>query len=231
MPGSIRCSTLRRPCEVKVAANSKAASWSASLMARRPSAGFIIRLAALTTLPRSPTMARSLSAMKAGRSSAVSSRPWSPAPNGFQPIAPIVWPGFRPLSARIWVREERAVARLRRQAEGLVEHALVRPGAELGVAPAFIADQQRRPLARHDDQQRLLEARIVAGEIGDVRGMLAVAIDGEAIEARGSAACEQLFDACLVGCKRDGRHHRRLAEFRQDDLPQGNGCDRHDFPS
>ena len=55
MPGSILASTLRTPCEVKVAANSKAASWSASLMARKPSAGFIIRSAALTTRPRSPT--------------------------------------------------------------------------------------------------------------------------------------------------------------------------------
>ena len=49
MPGSMPASTLRTPCEVKVAANSKAASWSASLMARRPSAGFISRSAALTT--------------------------------------------------------------------------------------------------------------------------------------------------------------------------------------
>ena len=136
--------------------------------------------------------------MKEGRSSAVSPKPWSPAPNGFQPIAPIVWPDFRPHSARMSVSAGERSRGCPGRREGLVEHALVGAGDELGIAPAFIADQQLRLAAGQDDEQRFLEARIVAGEIGDVGRMLAVAIDDEGVEA-GCAAREQRLDARLVG--------------------------------
>ena len=183
MPGSMPCSTLRRPCDVKVAANSKEASWSASLMARRPSAGFIRRSAAFNTAPLPPAIVRSVSAMKEGRSSAVSPKPGSPATerlpaDGADALACLQAAIGKDVGQRL-----RTVSRLRRQREGLVEDALVRSVADLGITPAFIADEKLRLPTGNDDQQRLLEARVVAREIGDVGRMLAVAIDDEGVEA------------------------------------------------
>jgi hypothetical protein len=76
-----------------------------------------------------------------------------------------------------------AVAWLRRQREGLVENALIGSVADFGIAPAFIADEKFWPVAWNDDQQRLLETRVVTTEVGDIGGMLAVAIDGSAPRA------------------------------------------------
>ncbi|WP_245482364.1 hypothetical protein [Mesorhizobium sp. M4A.F.Ca.ET.050.02.1.1] len=174
-----------------------------------------------------PASARSVSAMKEGRSSVASPKPASPAPNDFQPMAdPVARP--QPASGQDVRQRVGTVARLRRQRKGLVEDALIGAAAEFGIAPALIADQQFCFPAGNDDQQRLLEAGVVAAEIGDVGGMLAVAVDDEAIEAGLQAARNQRFDARLVSGAWNERHHRRLAEFRQRHGFQGNRRDRHE---
>ena len=119
------------------------------------------------------------------------------------------------------------VAGLGWQAEGLAEHALVGSVAEFGIAPALVADEEFWRAAGHDDEKRLLEAGIVAGEEGDVGAMLAVAIDDERIEVVCLCAGEGGVHPCLErGAGYDG-HDRGLAELGQRDLLQGDGGDGH----
>jgi hypothetical protein len=155
-----------------------------------------------------------VSAMKEGRSRAILTGKWLPADRA-DALA-----RFQAAIGEDVAKRFRPVARLAGQAEGLVEDRLVRAGAEFGVTPAFIADQEFRRAARQDDKQRFLEAWIIARQIGDIGGMLAVAIDHESVDARLRAEREQGVYARQVGRGRNFGHDGRLAELGQHDLLQ-----------
>ena len=72
MPGLTPKTTFWTACDVWQEANSKAASWSISLTARRPVVACIRIALALVTRPVAPTMARTVSTMKEGASDHVS---------------------------------------------------------------------------------------------------------------------------------------------------------------
>ena len=65
------------------------------------------------------------------------------------------------------------------QAEGRIEPDV--EGDRRGAAGALVLrpGQEHRLAARHEDQQRLLEARVEAGRPGEIGEVLAVAIDDE----------------------------------------------------
>ena len=95
IPGRRPSRSRRTPFDVRHAACSSAASWSTSLMTRRPSAASMNRPVALATRPRAPTSDRSSSARKAGTSSLFGSL------HAFQPTTPTREPARMPSSARI----------------------------------------------------------------------------------------------------------------------------------
>ena len=115
-------------------------------------------------------------------------------------MAPIVWPGFRPQSARMSVsageRSRGCAGQARRSGRGRARRGRRRSRHSPSLHCRRAASAC---LPGSDDQQRFLEARIVAGEIGDVGRMLAVAIDDEGRRSRLRAACQQRLDARLVG--------------------------------
>jgi hypothetical protein len=128
--------------------------------------------------------------MKSGRSRHVSFDPGSPASNIFQTTAPIRMPWINPASANT-------------AASGFC------------IAPAFIANQQRRAAAGQGDQQTFLKPWIIAGEVGHVRRLLAIAIKHQRImpgrrpgrEGCGNPGLIKLPDRtrCTVGSPNAGR--------------------------
>ncbi len=89
-----------------------------------------------------------------------------------------------------------------------------------GHAHALVADQDRRVVRRPDDQQRLLEPRVEAGQVGEVGAVLAVRVHEDAIQAGASGALAEPCRAVGVGRRRDLRHAVRHPEVGQDDVGQ-----------
>ena len=75
------------------------------------------------------------------------------------------------------------VARLAHEAEGLPQLPLKQALGRLGIGIALIAGKQHRQAAGKHQQERLLETGVMAGGPGEVRHMLAVAVDDEGAEA------------------------------------------------
>src|SRR3954453_9290991 len=93
--------------------------------------------------------------------------------------------GLTPAQARIsedGFEARRPCSILTEQAEGLAENKLksLKPGAR-GVVVAFIADDEELAPLRPRQEQRLLEARIEAGEKGYVGDVLAIGIDRQPV--------------------------------------------------
>ena len=106
----------------------------------------------------------------------------------FQPMTPT-----RPSGADALVGEDLGqrpgpVARLAGQAEVLEQVAAHRQRRGAGHPVALVADQDGRLARRADDEQRLLEARVEAGQEREVRAVLAVRVDDEPVVARARRA-------------------------------------------
>ena len=74
-----------------------------------------------------------------------------------------------------------------------------------------------------DDEQRLLEARVEAGEIGEVRAVLAIRVDQEPIHSGALHSLAEPVQSGRVGRRRDLGHRVGHAEGRQLHLRQAWG--------
>ena len=170
-----RSSTLRTPLDVVHAAHSIAASCSTSLMTRSPSAGVDEQVGRRSRrAPLAPTSPRSSSTRNAGTSIIARSGVRLPADDA-DPAA-----GADALVAEDLGERPRPVARLARQAEVLEQMAAHRQRRGAGHARSTRCRRGSpgRPSGA-DDEDRLLEARVEAGQVGEVRAVLAVGVDDE----------------------------------------------------
>ena len=179
MPGRRPASSRRTPSEVWQAAYSSAASCSTSLMTRRPSAGVDQQVGGVLDQTRSG---------RSSRAQLVDED--TPGPRSrdrsayvFQPTTPTRLPGPMPSSARISAsgRERSRGWPGRLRSWNRMPAHRQRRGA--GHAVALVADEDRRVAVRPDDQERLLEARVEAGQVGEVGAVLAVGVDDEPVVA------------------------------------------------
>jgi hypothetical protein len=83
-----------------------------------------------------------------------------------------------------------------------------------GPRDVLVADDKSRRVIRHQDQQRLLPARVEAGEVGHVREVLAVGVDDDGIETALRHRFVDRGDATLVGRRGDHRLLSREFEVR-----------------
>lgn len=87
------------------------------------------------------------------------------------------------------VETRRRLARLTHQAESLEEPHLQRQPGRGGVNHALVADQQNAPALWTKKQQRLLEARVEAGQEEEVGAVLPIAVDGDSGRAGAGEGC------------------------------------------
>ena len=110
----------------------------------------------------------------------------------------------------------RSVARLARQAEVLEEVPAHRERGGAGHAVALVSDEDGRLVGRPDDEQRLLEPRVEAGQVGEVGAVLAVRVHQHAVQAGGIGPLAQPphagrrrsrpgAPACASGIPKSGR--------------------------
>ena len=107
------------------------------------------------------------------------------------------------------------VAGLAHEAQGLPQHALKTAVGDFGIGKAFVAGEKGWGAARHDDADGFLKARIMARGPGDIRHMLAVAIDHQRIKAMGGHPREQLLEARRIDVAAQFRFSGGAAEIRQ----------------
>ena len=104
--------------------------------------------------------------------------------NGFQATTPTRRPSTTPSSPRIVGQRPGAVARLGRQGQVLVQlDGASASGAARGHPVALVAGQDERVAVRGDDEDRLLEARVEAGQARQVGAVLAVGVDHDPVVA------------------------------------------------
>jgi hypothetical protein len=108
----------------------------------------------------------------------------------------------------------RLAAVLAQQAEGRIEPRLNLDGGTGGAGEVLRSGEQRRWAVRHHDQQCLLEARVEAGDVGEIGGVLAIRIDDQRIET----GCALRIDGSV-----EFRTHARNAERRQRGVDQSKG--------
>ena len=94
-------------------------------------------------------------------------------------------PAAQPGRAQHVGQARRGVARLARQAERLAEHDIQRQRQHGGIARPLVADEQHAAIARAQEQDTLLEARVVASQVGQVGVVLAVAVDDQPVAGGG----------------------------------------------
>ena len=170
-------SSRRTPFEVWQAAHSSIASCSTSLMTRSPSPASMSRSSAFSTEPGRAGQPAQLVDEERRRVDQRRGRRTSSSRRRR--------PGSRPdaLVGEDLGERPRPVARLARQAQVLEAVAAHRQRRGAGHPVALVADQDRRLAGRADDEQRLLEARVEAGQVREVRAVLAVGVDDEPVVA------------------------------------------------
>ena len=164
------------PSEVCDDAHSRYASCSTSLMTRRPSALSMSMSVAFSTTPPSPDQASKLV-------------------DDVRRHVAHVWPGIGlpadepdagasvdSLFAQDLGQRTGSVARLAGQAEVLESVTAHRKWCRTGRAPVLVAHEDRGLALKTHDQQRLLEARIEAGQVRDVGAVLTVGVHDEPME-------------------------------------------------
>ena len=102
-------------------------------------------------------------------------------------------------------------------------------GRGSGDAPAFVPDQDRGVSSGADHEQRLLETRVEAREVREIRAVLAIGVDDDPVELASFCALAQLCEArdirsaagspaCVSGIPKSGSSTsskaRRAAEPR-----------------
>ena len=211
MPGRRPTRMRLTPSEVWQAAHSKAASCSTSLTARRPSAASTKRSLAFSTRPAG-TDGRPQRVDQVGGH-------LKEAPIGERLPAgdPDACPRTDALRGQDLGQRPRAVAGLAGQAEVLVE---LHPHGQRGIPRqplALVADEDERVLVtRHaQDEDRLLEARIEAGQVAQVGAVLAIGVDEEAVVASVGGARPRPIRARGVQLVRQERHGAGHAEVGQ----------------
>lgn len=90
-------------------------------------------------------------------------------------------PGTHTLIGHDVRQRQRAVAWLAGQAEVLVEPHLHGEGRGTSHPDALVADEDRRSPRFADDQHRLLEPGIEAGQVGEVGAVLPVGVDHQMV--------------------------------------------------
>ena len=173
----------RTPSEVWQAAYSKAASCSTSLIDAQAVGGVDEQVGrVLDGAARSGQ--RAAARRRGTRARRSSSRP----AYVFQPTTPTRLPGPIPSSARI-SRQRRATGRAAGSGRLRSWNRLRRIGS--GAAPAIPKHSLPTRMAGSppgpSDEQRLLEARVEAGQVGEVGAVLAVGVDDEPVVAAASA--------------------------------------------
>ena len=198
IPGRSPRSRRRTPCRGLAAAHSKAASCSTSLMTRRPSRGVDQQVGRVLDEPGAADQpAHRVDEVRRQRRSSHRSA------YVFQPTRPTRLPGADALVAEDLGERSRPIARLARQAEVLEPMTPHRQRRGAGHAPALVADEDGRVAVRPDDQQRLLEARVEAGQVRQVGAVLAVGVDDQPVVAarvqRARAAARAARRSCAAG--------------------------------
>ena len=123
----------------------------------------------------------------------------------------------------------RPVPGLARQAQVLEQLATHRQGSRAGHPEALVADQDQRLPAGPDDQQRLLETGVEAGQERQVGAVLPIGVHDDPVVAPRVGPAPQLVEPAGVGRGRDDRHRLGHVEVRQRDLAEAWG--RHRGPS
>ena len=124
----------------------------------------------------------------------------------------------------------RRVTRLIRQAQILEAHGANGQWSGFGGAIALVAGEERRLPRRSDDQHRLLEAGVEAGQVGEVGAVLAVGPDDQAVVTATLHPFTETLQPIGVDRRGQERFPRRHAEVRQLDIDQPGptrGRDRH----
>ena len=105
------------------------------------------------------------------------------------------------------IETRRRFSRLPHQAEPLEELDLQRQTRDHGVDDALVADEEHAPFAGTEQQERLFEAGIEAGQEEEIGAVLAVAVDGN---PRRAGPGQRLIAAPFVFGRIDrGRFRRR----------------------
>jgi hypothetical protein len=103
--------------------------------------------------------------------------------------------------------------------------------ADAEIAFAFVPDNEQRASPRRHDQNRLLEARVEVGEVGQVREMLAIGIDHGMSQSRRGHGRSQRADPGVEFRGFDSRRALGQAELRPFgfDQPMGLGRAMHEI--
>ena len=104
----------------------------------------------------------------------------------FQPTTPTRLPGRDALVGEDLGQRPRPIARLAGQAEVLEQDAAHRQRRGAGRPAALVPDEDRRvAVGRARRRERLLEARVEAGQPGEVGAVLAIGVDDQPVVAAG----------------------------------------------
>ena len=133
----------------------------------------------------------------------------------FHPTRPTRLAGLDPGGGQHLGRGPGATARLARQAEVGEQVAAQRHRRSAGQAEALVAHQHGRVALRAEHQQRLLEARVEPGQVGQVGAVLPVGVDHQPVPALRRRPLPKALDAVPVHPGRHLRHLLRHAEVRQ----------------
>ncbi len=106
------------------------------------------------------------------------------------------------------------------QAQALAQDHLDLGRHHRGVGQALVADQQRGRAARHQQQQRLLEPGVEAGQVGQVGEVLPVGVHHQGVQPGGARRARRRRQAALVGRLRQRRLGLGQPEVGQPDLGQ-----------
>ncbi len=104
-----------------------------------------------------------------------------------------------------------AISRLTGQAEVLEQVAPQLQGSRSGHAVALVADQDGRLARRADDEHRLFEARVEAGEVGEVRAVLAVRVHDDLVVPLLVRTGPELLEAVAIDVRPGSRASHRTS--------------------